>query len=72
MQGQSVNQRNEETMTSDRFGLEGICDEKSLATDLHSGIDMIEVSGELKVTSHVYIVNTFEHFVFPFKYYFLI
>lgn len=59
-------------MTSYRFGLEGICDEKSLTTDLHNRVDMIEVSGELTVTRHVYNVNTFEHFVFPLKYYFLI
>ena len=37
-------------MTSYRFGLEGICHEENLATDLHNRVDVIEVSGELMVT----------------------
>lgn len=70
-QGQSVNHRevcNEETMTGDTFGLEGICNEKNFATDLHNRIDTIEVSGELTVT----VVDTFAHFVFPLKCHYLI
>lgn len=59
-------------MTSDTFGLEGICNEKNLATDLHNRIDMIEVSGKLTVPGHVYDLDTFEHFVFRLKYYFLV
>lgn len=45
---------------------------KNFTTDLYNMIDVIEVSGELTITSQVYNVNTFEHFVFPLKYYFLI
>lgn len=48
-------------MTSDTFGLEGICNEKNLAADLHNRTDMIEVSGKLTLSRNVYNRNTFEH-----------
>lgn len=48
-------------MTSDRFGLEGIWDEKVLAADLHNRMDVIEASAELTVGSHVYNINTLKH-----------
>lgn len=47
-------------MTSNTFGLEGICNEKNLSTDLHNRINMIEVSGKLTLTRNVYSLNTFQ------------
>lgn len=57
---------NEETVTSNTLGLEGICNEKNLTTELHKRIDMIE---RFTAASYGHNLNTFELFVLPRQYY---